>query len=69
MFKLPPSTAATLTPLQPQVQVPMVMPQAAPATTTASSSREQALAELSQRKDLSYEEYQREYRRLSEAGE
>ena len=44
----------------------MAMPQAATTTTPTGSSREQALAELSQRKDLSYEEYQREYRRLSE---
>ncbi len=69
MFKLTPSTAATLTPLQPQVQVPMAMPQVATTTTAAGSSREQSLAELRQRKDLSYEEYQREYRRLSEASE
>ena len=69
MFNLPPSTAATLTPMQAQVQVPMAMPQAAAASTAANSSREQALAELSQRKDLSYEEYQREYRRLSGASE
>lgn len=47
----------------------MAMPQAATATTAAGSSREQALAELRQRKDLSYEEYQREYRRLSAASE
>ena len=47
----------------------MAMPQAATTTTAAGSSREQALAELSQRKDLSYEEYQREYRRLNQANE
>ncbi len=69
MFKLPSSTSATLTPMQAQVQVPMAMPQAATTTTAAGSSREQALAELRQRKDLSYEEYQREYRRLSAASE
>lgn len=69
MFKLPSSTSATLTPMQAQVQVPMAPPQAARTTTASGSSREQALAELSQRKDLSYEEYQREYRRLSQTSE
>lgn len=66
MFKLPPSTAATLTPMQAQVQVPMAMPQAAQ---SVEASRAQAIADLHERRDLSYEEYQREYRRHSEARE
>ena len=66
MFKLPPSTAATLTQMQAQVQVPMAMPQA---DQNVAVSREQSIAELRERKDLSYEEYQREYRRLRETSE
>lgn len=66
MFKLPPSTAATLSPRQAQVQVPMAMPQAAQ---SVEASRAQAIAELHERRDLSYEEYQREYRRHSETRE
>ncbi len=66
MFKLPPSITATLSPRQAQVQVPMAMPQAAQSVEV---SRAQAIAELHERRDLSYEEYQREYRRHSEARE
>lgn len=70
MFKLPPSTAATLTPQHARVQVPMAMPGAEQTKPSASAaSREQDLTELSQRRDLSYEEYQREYRRISESGQ